>query len=326
MTVFPTSIVNLGRVHCCIDQCLDSKASYRSFGLSEHASKVLAQNNSRDYPLEEFFWLDKKWLKFHTGSDARTLREVRELLGGFFMEMSLTDQCDLLEVPLYKDLPMAVLPGEKSRKKWISRHGWVTPEQCVKDILTDHFKIAINDEGEHLRAWHIILNNMILEARELNGEKMFPKDWGSPAQKLRDHAEMVRLAKNMSEVRFFSLMKEQIKTQIEGSWWSSSYGLEETMTAAHSWGKDRLIEISEQAKPSSGVPDLILFDGAQHTLLEIKTTDRLHQSQAAFIRNSQASQLDLNICLVSLKPSLEEMSPDLQRDFVSWVLNDLEDH
>jgi hypothetical protein len=299
----PTSIVNMGPVNYC-EEGLELPEHYRSYGLSVQTSNCLAEHNKRGHPIDEFFWLDRKWLNFYTGEDKKALREVRELLGGFFVSLPLPGQCNLLGIPFFEGFSALASIDLKNRKKWISRRGLTTPEECIKDHLRDYFELILNDEGAHMGSWQIILRNMILEVRELNGEKMFPSDWGSPEQTRREHKEIIELARSMSDSRFFSLMEEQIAEQIRGSWWSSKGGLKETMIAAKSWGKDRLIDISEKNRILSGVPDLMILSDGHHTLLEVKTTDRMHQSQAHFVRNS-LQPLELDVCLVNLEPSFE---------------------
>ncbi len=308
----PTSVVKLGPVDESNPGLL-KPSYYRDFGLSTRTSKVLSYTG---LATPEFYWLDKKWIKHYTEGDKAIQSEIEELLGGFFINLSLEDQCELLKVPLFSGLYANSEAKVKRKARWYWQGELVGPEQYVENIVKKEFEIAINDEGEHLKVWRTRFANLYEESLRRKGRNPYPADFNSQAYHNRTNKGICKLAKSYDDDAFFQEMRNQIQIQVDGSWWPKHLDPDAAVKAAMSWGRTRLIEFPLHHHWGAGYPDLMLYRQGRHTLLEVKTTDRLHQSQAHFIRNTARLELDCRI--VKLVP-VGQHQDDNTDAFLSWI-------
>lgn len=318
---FPTAIVNMSATSTNTPK-LNSIDYYKSFGLSLSSSEILSRHNKNGKPIEEFYWLDQKWWDFYTEKNKKVIDEIRELVGGAFIKLSLRDQCSLLNIPFYAALNAPRDTSSASKKKWISNTTSVTPEEYLLNLIRKEFDIIIADEGEHLKAWIPMFYNLYYKHRESIGLDMFADDFGSTTYKRLARTETINLAKTYSDEAFYSLTRNQIERQIEESWWSSRHGVEETIAAAKCWGKDKILTLADLNMWGAGIPDIMAYKNGHHTFIEVKTTDRLHQSQAHFIRNSKIPMcIDIRVVQMIASTGCTEES---EADFLSWIR--LKDH
>lgn len=313
---FPSGIVNMGSLveknpkTASIDY-------YRKLGFSLSTAEVLANKNKHGYPIEEFYWLDQKWWSFYTGESKKIIEEIRDIVGGAFVKLSLSDQCSLLDIPFYSALKAPIDATSRAKKKWLLNNCLVTPEEYVLSIINREYEIVVADEGAHINAWLPMFYNLYLDCRVELGKPRFREGWGSDSSKRLERTEVIELANTYSDTDFYRLTKEQIEKQIAESWWPNSYGVEETMAASKSWGKDNILRFSDLNMWPAGIPDIMGFKNGRHTFIEVKTTDRLHQSQAFFIRNSK-TPMRLDIRVVQLIAS-SDCNEGSNADILSWL-------
>jgi hypothetical protein len=149
---FPANIVNMGSVVSTTPE-IASVDYYREFDLSISTSETLARHNKNGYPIDEFYWLDQKWWDFFTGKSKRVIEEVRELVGGAFIKLSLTGQCSLLDIPFYSALSAPADVTLRKKNKWIFNKDLVAPEEYVLKLISGEYEIILADEGEHIKVW-----------------------------------------------------------------------------------------------------------------------------------------------------------------------------
>lgn len=314
---FPTAAVNLG----CMtpnEEDLTSTDYYRKLGLSTLASETLSKTNGRGYPIEEFYWLDQKWWQYYSNKNESIICEIKELTGGAFKELPLADQCELLKVPFYPNLEAESDNSTRSRKKWLLNGNVTNAENYVAGLLRREFEMVIADEGEHIKAWIIMFYNLYYKEREKAGLDVFTNDFGTDEYNRSLRTEVINLANSYTDDEFYLLTKAQIELQIQDSWWSSNYVVDDTIAASKSWGKAKILNFAKLNLWGAGMPDIMAHNNdGHHTLLEVKTSDRLHQSQATFIRNSKSPmELDIRVVRMTASKTACQVSED---DFLSWV-------
>lgn len=311
----PTSIVNLGPTDHDTDRLCDPDY-YKSFGLSQRVISCLLEKNKEGHPIPEFYWLDRKWIKYYSKDDKAVQDEIAELCGGYFIQLPLRRQCELLGVPLFEALEAPHDGSTRAKARWRWRDELVPPETYVVNLLRYDFDVAINDEGEHLKTWRTAFSEIFYNNLAKQSGDVFPDDYGTRAQKLRETAAVCRLAREYDEQAFFKIMRKQIKKQVRESWWPNSYPPGATMAAAMTWGQEDILRFALAHQWGAGYPDIMLYKDPRHTLLEVKTTDRLHQSQAHFVRNTRS--LNLDIRLVKLVPARENPKVN-NTQFKDWI-------
>ncbi len=230
---------------------------------------------------EDWFWRDRNW---YGDANEPTIAELHRISGGTFCAMPLRDQCDFLGIPLI------TITGQKAkghRGKWIGNECPL----CVEDFALEHMKSEGFEgyafEGKGYAAWMYVQQDFyraifkrIPGFDRVNGKlaKTIPSSASAT-----DYLTALRTARAKIDGAY-ALRKAYYDKLWPPITLSSLAGFTELI----GW---EMIESMHDlnfrlgANVSRGWPDLTIKKESSLQFVEIKSGDKLHGSQADWVRN-----------------------------------------
>ncbi|WP_157934791.1 hypothetical protein [Microvirga ossetica] len=277
-----------------------TRAEMRALGCTEATIAYLFVNPKTESILrhpEDWFWIDKKWWKT---ASKEVVRNLHEICGGCFGDLSLEDQCALL------DIPLTTIPGRKlpdGKCVWQLPSGAkVNIENFALDVIRKPGEQGMACEGTAAASLHMIVGRQF---NDMHGHDIaFDETRQRPFQPGKAHADKVMAAlhvvlNNPKEVYLRhrgyldGLMYRPFVTVMEYLDLVGDSYFERTFRHRYETG----------AGTFGGCPDLTLR-GISLRFVEVKGTDKLHGNQAMWIRDC-AKPLGLDVSVVRVMPEGE---------------------
>ncbi|WP_069052336.1 hypothetical protein [Bosea sp. RAC05] len=270
-----------------------TRADLRNLGCSEETIEHLFPNPKTEGVFldpSEWFWKDRAWFK-HTPPDV--MADIARISGGFFSDLSLTDQAQLLGVEI------RTIPGERvrgERGKWRSAAGLaVDIEEFALEALLQPGERGTWNEGKSLNAFHLLTAKVFekMHGHWIGFEETNRRPYTASAaytQKVLAAARSVLDDPRSVYFKLQSYFDHLMKAPISE--------VERFIDVA---GPEHILRVLDHGytngtRSMSGHPD-ITIRGEGLRFIEVKHRDRLHGNQADWIL-SVAKPLGLDVEII----------------------------
>lgn len=242
---------------------------------------------------EDWFWRDSEWFK---NTPTEIVSELRAVAGGHFGDITLSDQCKFLGIPLSSIQGKSI---NGVRGKWEGLAGAVSAEEYV----LEHFKAqgaqGLACEGKAQSAWHMAMRSRY--RRRTGKIPGFEKVNGKSVLEIPSEETAQAYIDALRDVRTDIIIEYQSNKKYYDKLWRVSFDDVLAFADVAGW---EMIETAAYMAQRYGVgggwPDITMRTQGVLSFVEVKVKDRLRGSQAAWVRDI-ARPLGLDISVVRVE-------------------------